>query len=1045
MYPYSPKTCRTPSKTRTYRISRRQGPLNPSVADEIMLARRRTRAHDGMRNFMKFMRSSASRPASSASTVTRRSGTGWLKALAMLLLLAPSGCWRDAEQVRGDFDRSLSKPHADASGDADVATQDAASGDQEAPGLDAMKDAPAVVDADAAAADATKKDAGSADTGDKGPKDAKDAGGNDGTGEGDSAVADTDAGPTGDASTFDGDAAAGDADIKDATGDGGGDAASDTEDSEVAEVSSGDADVAFGDVPADSDTATPDPCAGVNCLAEVCQSATCNPVTGKCQAVPLANGVTCSDDSLCTLGDVCVGGTCLPGAAAICNDQNLCTSDSCEAAEGCVFLPNGATCNDGNACTSGDTCTGAVCAGAAVACNDGNACTEDNCTKDKGCVVLPSAATCNDGNACTTDSCDVASGCVVAPVAAGVSCGSAKVCDGAATCVTVAPEGMAFIPAGRFWMGCNATDDPACNPIASPQHEVALTPYYIDVSEVTVAQYKKCVDAGVCLAPLYTYPQTYTASYPTFADNPVNFITWKQAQQYCKWRGAEFDLPTEAQWEMAARGSCEQNGSSNGPACRAAMRKFPWGNSKATCQLAVFAFEPTASGWAAGCGTYITAEVGSVPLGDSPYGLHDMAGNIQEFTRDWYAPYAAPLASDPAGPASSGTLAEHPIRGGHYGHHSADQISSWARDHDIAIGTGANYGFRCARSYNCALDAECDDGNPCNTEICKNAKCVHLAATDGSPCTDGDACTVGDSCKAAACVPGPVTTCDDASACTTDSCNSLLGCANMAVNCDDGNACTIDGCKAASGCTQLAAPNGQKCDDGNVCSSKDVCASGTCVGTNMPDCTTETCNGVDDDKDGVTDNAQCAGLPCTCAANGLAICAPSCKVCPIDGDLPIKVDDNGVVKVVCAHDYQAWPVALDSPNSFQAPAGGAVLDGLTGLQWQQAVLNTGGSAGNGQLTWAEANSYCDTLVLTGKSDWRLPTVFELETLVDYGRAECPSVPEAFGTSPCGTFWSASPVLGVIQNCGGAIAWGVTFDGGGSWCAKVPKANVRCVR
>ncbi len=133
--------------------------------------------------------------------------------------------------------------------------------------------------------------------------------------------------------------------------------------------------------------------------------------------------------------------------------------------------------------------------------------------------------------------------------------------------------GMVLIPAGTFWMGCNAANDSNCSSDESPQHKVTLSAYYMDVTETTVAQYQACVDAGVCTAPS-TGSQ---ATYPSLPNHPVTYVTWTQSQAYCKWRGAAFDLPTEAQWEMAARGSCEKNGSSaSDPACAAAMRRRGW-------------------------------------------------------------------------------------------------------------------------------------------------------------------------------------------------------------------------------------------------------------------------------------------------------------------------------------------------------------------------------------------------------------------------------------------------------------------------------------
>ena len=304
---------------------------------------------------------------------------------------------------------------------------------------------------------------------------------------------------------------------------------------------------------------------------------------------------------------------------------------------------------------------------------------------------------CDDGNACTTDACVGAGVCQHAPLGAGITCATGKVCDAGSACVEVkGVEGMAFIPAGTFWMGCNAVKDGACNASPNisetPQHKVTLSAYYMDLTETTVGQYKACVDAGVCTVPYTQGPEQFQ-TYPGFPNNPVNYVTWTQSQAYCKWRGAAFDLPTEAQWEMAARGSCEKNGSTASDAgCAAAMRTYPWGEAEATCSYAVM------SNGTYGCGTITTWAVGSIPAGDSPYGVHDMAGNVWEWTRDWYGTYSAGAVTDPVGPDSTSSTSHLMIRGG-----SADGDASLVRVGTRVSGPPSGFGrylgLRCMRSY----------------------------------------------------------------------------------------------------------------------------------------------------------------------------------------------------------------------------------------------------------------------------------------------------------------------------------------------------------
>ncbi len=267
------------------------------------------------------------------------------------------------------------------------------------------------------------------------------------------------------------------------------------------------------------------------------------------------------------------------------------------------------------------------------------------------------------------------------------SCGSAT--DSGDGQGTVAPAGMVLIPAGTFWMGCNATKDTSCNSAESPQHKVTLSAYYMDLTETTVAQYKACVDAGVCTVPNSVQPVPY-ATYPGLTNDPVNYVNWTQSQQYCKWRGAAFDLPTEAQWEMAARGSCEKNGSTSGdPGCAAAMRTYPWGEQPAICSYAVMY-----DGSNSGCGTNATWAVGSKTAGDSPYGLHDMAGNVAEWNRDWFDLYTSGEQTDPVGP---GKVFGRVVRGGGFDFGAANLRAS-LRGYDAPSDAGFYIGLRCIKS-----------------------------------------------------------------------------------------------------------------------------------------------------------------------------------------------------------------------------------------------------------------------------------------------------------------------------------------------------------
>ncbi|MBX3205906.1 MAG: SUMF1/EgtB/PvdO family nonheme iron enzyme [Labilithrix sp.] len=230
---------------------------------------------------------------------------------------------------------------------------------------------------------------------------------------------------------------------------------------------------------------------------------------------------------------------------------------------------------------------------------------------------------------------------------------------------TVAKDGMVRIPGGRFTMG---SDDKKAPPNERPSRVAVVSPFWIDKTEVTVGAYRACVERGACPRPARTSAScTYDLG---DAMLPVSCVPWTSAQAYCTTMNKR--LPREVEWELAARGT--------------SAIKYPWGGGGTSgCGTAVtLASEKTQRS----CGGKKPARVGSRPGGASPYGLHDMSGNVEEWVADWYGEAVSDL-SPRAG-------ASHVLRGGGW-LSLPSQAKTTSRNWGSAREMGPNVGFRCAR------------------------------------------------------------------------------------------------------------------------------------------------------------------------------------------------------------------------------------------------------------------------------------------------------------------------------------------------------------
>jgi len=376
---------------------------------------------------------------------------------------------------------------------------------------------------------------------------------------------------------------------------------------------------------------------------DLCTDDVCDVGTGTCSNPPTAVAASCDDDNVCNGTESCDSetGSCDPGMDLVCNDGNDCTSDSCNALDGCQYAPIADCCLVDNDC------------------NDGNSCTDDVCdTVESICLALPNTDPCDDGVACTegdtcaasecvpgtplADCCDVDADCDDGNICNGtemcnggtcsdgedLECDDGGNCNGTETCDPT--EGcLAGVPLG----GCCGTD--GCLLDVSSQNVI------VETLEFTVMEYEDCVNAGTVNPPGTGTDCNWEIV--GYESHPINCVSQFDLKACAVSLGAR--LPTTEEWEMAAHGG---TGST-----------YPWGETALTCDLAVFD-----DGGGSGCGTGGTLPVGSKPDGMSPLGHLDMIGNVMEHTDD----------------DSCGGTIEFDVRGGAWSTSNVDKLTIIAQD-----------------------------------------------------------------------------------------------------------------------------------------------------------------------------------------------------------------------------------------------------------------------------------------------------------------------------------------------------------------------------
>ncbi len=577
----------------------------------------------------------------------------------------------------------------------------------------------------------------------------------------------------------------------------------------------------------------------VNCNDNnACTDDSCNPATG---CTHTANASPCTDNNACTVGDVCSASGCVPGAVKNCNDSNPCTLDTCDTVSGnCVFSNSTATCDDGNACTSADKCTAGACVGTAITCNDGNTCTDDACIAATGCKYTANTVPCNDGNACTTG--DTCSGGLCSSTGT-VNCNDANpcttdVCNSATGCqnnanAAICDDGNACtngdVCANKACAGAGITCND--NNLCTTDSCNPGTGCVFAVNNLACNDNNACTTGDVCGAG-------------TCKGNVVSPTVLCDDGKACTTDACD---PVAGCTHSNNILSCDDgNPCTIGDVCSGGACTS--GSNNCGCKTTA-----DCAGQEDGnaCNGTLYCDVATLPYSCkvNPATIVTCSAAGDNTCRKNTCATATGVCSYVA--QNAGSL--------------CDADGSVCTNPDVC--TGAN----CVAGS--ALN--CDDGNACTNDSCNpTTGCTHTANT--STCSDGNACTNGDKCTGGACVSGPSTTCADGNACTVDSCNTLTGvcvfngpgangascdadgsvctsgdfCNNSvctpggALNCNDSNACTDDSCNGTTGCSHTA--NNAPCNDGNLCTGPDVCTGGVCAppAINCDDsnaCTTDSC------------------------------------------------------------------------------------------------------------------------------------------------------------------------------------------------------------
>ncbi len=651
----------------------------------------------------------------------------------------------------------------------------------------------------------------------------------------------------------------------------------------------------------------------------ICEQTVCNPESGVCEVVPAHTGYACSDDNVCTIGDVCDDGACVAGNAAMaCDDSNVCTDDTCDPEVGCLHAPNAADCDDANACSTGDHCAAGKCVAAVTLdCDDDNPCTMDGCSPVDGCTHTITAGACDDGDPCTVNDMCINGLC---------ASGEELACDDANPCTAdscVAPGKCVHEP---FAGEC--TDNNVCTKDDQCLGGTCVAGVPVD-----------CDDGNVCTVD---------------SCSPVDGCQYSNAEGACDDKDpcTINDVCTAGLCVSGDPIDCDDDNPCTVDSCSPAGK----------CVHAPFAGECSDGN---PCTVNDHCDQGKCVANQA-----QKCDDDNVCTTDSCDPVQGCVHLLNSAPCDDGdvcTTGDYC----HLGECTTKGVLN-CNDNNPCTDDACQGDVGCVFTPNAA---PCDDGSVCTQgDACVAGSCkggAVLSCDDDNVCTD-DLCDFATGCKHF----NNSVICNDANACTANEfCADGICGGGVPVVCDDEKLCTDDSCDPDSGC--LFTNNTLACDDDNACTDGDVCGDGACVPGPALDC--EDNNVCTDDS--CSEATGCVHAPVddetTCGADVHCIageCVPICD--PPAGSKTFSVTKSieswVVPECIESVTIEAWGAqgGKNVPCPEQGGKGAymkgtfAVTPGETlkivvgerGLDRGSDMANQSGTGGGGSFIWRDQAS-----------------------------------------------------------------------------------------